>query len=745
VTDTPAEREVEGTWERLRRRKVVQWGIAYAAGAWALLQVIGFLADAFHWPDATKQLAAIALAIGLPIALTLAWYHGDRGHQKPVRTEIAIIALLLLLGGGTLWLYGQRDTATQTGTTATKTSNPAATVAASADTRPSVAVLPFVNMSADPANEYLADGVADTLLTMLAQVNDLKVIARTSSFSFKGKNEDVRSIGRQLGVGAVLEGSVQRAGDRLRITTQLINTADGAHLWADTYDRPVADIFTVQDEIARNVTRALSVALAGKHSPGSIGTTNVAAYDAYLRGKALVQERQSKSIAEAVEQLEKSVALDPSFGRAWAMLAEAYRLSSRNAGSKTIGQLPPEQAAALEERAARRAIAITPNLGAAHAALAVALVRSHPKDALAAGERAVARSPDDPEVLAAYSFVLREVEHQPRRAVRAAERAVALDPRNPMMRIALGIELDGAGDKAGAMRQYREAMRIEPAFVRPYSIVGDTLSMTVGQLDQSARFLRKAEKLDQDNPNIKLVLALDYLSLGEETLLQEKVEDLRGLNAGNELLWAEAVHAYYNDQPERARETVWKILSDDPKDASTLSFLSSIRGSPEQVNAALKALLTASPGLPQVARPGGFDPGDALICLLAATGDLEQARTLTKRWEPVWRSLQAVSWVGGSARYTFLARSFSCTGRNDDALTELEALLNEGYNIGWRDMSVDPAYDAIRNDPRFRAVSDKLKAADAAAKARFRARPDLSDADIESLGTWPSDRSMVTP
>ena len=735
MTDTPTEREDEAAWAKLRRRKVVQWGIAYVAGAWGLLQVLQFLAEAFEWPSQTLRLATIALAIGLPIAMTLAWYHGDRGHQKPVGTELAIIALLLLLGGATLWLYGQRDTATHTSTTTAKTSNPAATVAASADTRPSVAVLPFVNMSSDPANEYFADGIADTLLTMLSQVSDLRVIARTSSFSFKGKNEDVRSIGRQLGVGAVLEGSVQRAGDRLRITTQLINTADGAHLWAETYDRPAADIFTVQDEIARNVTRALSVALAGKHGPGSIGTTNVAAYDAYLRGKALVQQRQSSSIDEAVAQLEKSVALDPSFGRAWAMLAEAYRLSSRNAGSKTIGQLPPEQAASLGERAARRAIAVTPNLGAAHAALAVALVRSHPKDALAAGERAAALSPDDPEVLATYSFVLREVEHQPQRAVRVAERAVALDPRNALMRIALGIELDGAGDMAGAMRQYREAMRIEPELVRPYNIVGDTLSMKVGQLDQAARFLRKAEKLDPDNPNIKSVLALDYVSLGEETLFKETLQDLRRLNASNELLWAEAMHAYYNDQPEKARERVWKIISDDPKDAFTFSLLSTIRGTREQANAALKALLVANPGLPQVARPDGFDPGDALICLLAATGDLEQARTLTKRWEPVWRSLQAFSWVGGSARYTSLARSFSCTGRNDGALTELEALLNEGYNIGWREMAVDPAYDAIRTDPRFRAVSDKLKAAEAAAKARFRARPDLNDADIESLGT----------
>jgi hypothetical protein len=120
---------------------------------------------------------------------------------------------------------------------------------------------------------------------------------------------------------------------------------------------------------------------------------------------------------------------------------------------------------------------------------------------------------------------------------------------------------------------------------------------------------------------------------------------------------------------------------------------------------------------------------------MAQAGDVEGAKVLTQRWEPVWRSLQAYSWLGDSARYNLLARSLSCTGRKEDALAEIEALVDAGLNIGWRDMAVDTAYDAIRNDPRFKAVSDKLKAADMAAKARFRARPDLNDTDIDSLGT----------
>ena len=149
MTDTPAEREDEGAWAKLRRRKVVQWGFAYAAGAWGLLQVLQFLADTYDWPAQVLRLVTLALAVGFPIALTLAWYHGDRGHQKPARSEVAIIALLLLLGGGALWLYGHRSTPSQAATQSSPPQHAAAATTAPADARPSVAVLPFTNLSAE--------------------------------------------------------------------------------------------------------------------------------------------------------------------------------------------------------------------------------------------------------------------------------------------------------------------------------------------------------------------------------------------------------------------------------------------------------------------------------------------------------------------------------------------------------------------------------------------------------------------
>ena len=279
MTDTPTARQDEGAWGKLRRRKVVQWSIAYVAGAWALLQGIGFASDAFHWPDATKQLALLALLIGLPIALVLAWYHGDRGHQRPVRAELAIIALLLVLGGGALWLYSHRSTPAQTAvTSATPTALPAATTIP-VDTRPSIAVLPFENRSDQEKDAYFVDGIHDDILTQLTKIGAMKVIARTSVEQFRDTKLTTKEIGEKLGVTRVLEGGVQRAGDRVRVTVQLIDTATDGHLWAENYDRELtaANIFAIQSEVATAIAAALKAALtpAEKARVNAIPTQNL--------------------------------------------------------------------------------------------------------------------------------------------------------------------------------------------------------------------------------------------------------------------------------------------------------------------------------------------------------------------------------------------------------------------------------------------------------------------------------------
>jgi len=719
---------MESAWGKLRRRKVVQWGVAYAAGAWGLLQGLQFLGEAFHWSSRVLQFGTLIALISLPIVLVLAWYHGERGHQRPIRSELAILALLLLVGGAGLWVY-QRSTESTAELAAKSAPTPAA---ASSERRAaaSVAVLPFSNLSSDPANAYFADGIAETLITMLTQVPKLMVIGKVSSFSYKGQAVDPRTIGQQLGVGALLEGSVQRAGDRLRVAVQLVSTGDGGHLWAETYDRPATDVFAVQDEIAKRVTEALSVALAGDSGPGSIGTTNVAAYDAYLKGKQLVNRRETKALEEGVALLQKAVAIDANFARAWVAVSRAYFLSSRNEGETTIGRMPSEQAFALSERAARRAVAVAPDYGAAHAALALALFMQDRGGYDEAFERAIALSPNDPEVIRRYAFYLRGKDTGA--AVKMFEPLLALEPRDSTLRLGYAGHLDSNGEVEAALAQYREAIRIDPSNVSAYYGASSTVGMMVGRGDLALRLMRRAVTLDPDNPDQIADVAFAYWNWEETGLLGEARQSWRRMGAKREQQALDARIARYKSRTDEARHLYRALLADAPSDSYALWHYTRLRGTTEDYETALHTVEAVREGSEDMRKIGFL--ADAVVCLNAWIGNDKAAVDELARWESPWRSRHAFGFNVSHARDDFLARSLACVGRNDDALAELEALVREGFDIGWRNLAVDPAYDGIRADPRFRALSDQLKAADAEARKRFRARPDLNDADIESLG-----------
>jgi TolB-like protein len=276
VTDASTQPAEEGVWARLRRRKLVQWGIAYAAGSWGFLQGLAYVSTLLDWPVQIQKLTGLAFLIGLPIALVLAWYHGDRGQRQVTRNELAILILLFLLGGGIFW-YFQRASETPT-----VVDSPPPPGAAAVATDASIAVLPFVNMSPDKNQEYFADGISEELLNLLAQVPELRVIARTSSFSFKDKDVGIAEIARRLNVAHVLEGSVRTSGDKLRITAQLVRASDSSHLWSQTYDRQMADVFEVQDEIAASVVSELKIKLLGTAPPTS-HVTDPQAYSLLLK------------------------------------------------------------------------------------------------------------------------------------------------------------------------------------------------------------------------------------------------------------------------------------------------------------------------------------------------------------------------------------------------------------------------------------------------------------------------------
>ena len=356
MIDTPTEREAEGAWTKLRRRKVVQWGVVYAAGAWGFLQGLEYVTDTFQWPGQIQQLATLAMLIGLPVVLVTAWYHGDQGRQRVSAAELIIITLLFLVGGGIFWRYDQAGQAPSPAAASLEQHGTAPGVPAAVAEK-SIAVLPFVNMSGDAENEYFSDGISEEILNVLARVPELSVAARTSSFQFKGEKRDVAEIAAQLKVRMVLEGSVRKQAERVRVTAQLIDAGTGFHLWSETYDRELKDIFAIQDEIARAIGDELKVRVLGQgDSTAAVsGTTNVEAHDVYLRGLALWRMREEDELFAAIDAFERAIKADPGFAAAWGGLAIAYAVLPAY-----TNRLAPDETAARSLDASQRALALDP-------------------------------------------------------------------------------------------------------------------------------------------------------------------------------------------------------------------------------------------------------------------------------------------------------------------------------------------------------------------------------------------------
>ena len=323
-------------WNELKRRNVVKVGASYAIVSWIALQVADTVFPALNVPPWVLSLLAVLLLIGLPVALLLAWAFeltpdglkptAEVGVDASIRPQTGQRLNYLIIGGLAVLLalvvldaYVVDDTPPTTATAAETTTTEAALAPAP---EKSIAVLPFVNLSSDPEQEYFSDGLAEEILNQLAQIGELRVTARTSSFSFKGKNEDLRVIARALNVRHVLEGSVRTAGNQLRITAQLIDAADGSHVWSRSFDRERNDVFAIQEEIAMAVSEALSVSLdVGAMARARGGTTNLQAYDMYLRARALDRQRGAgDDMVRAAQFYRDAIKLDPAFVRAWSDL-----------------------------------------------------------------------------------------------------------------------------------------------------------------------------------------------------------------------------------------------------------------------------------------------------------------------------------------------------------------------------------------------------------------------------------------
>ena len=388
----------------------------------------------------------------------------------------------------------------------------------------SIAVLPFVNVSPDKENEYFSDGMTEELIGALSKVEGLHVAARTSAFAFKGKDQDVREIGEQLGVSSVLEGSVRRAGDKLRVTAQLVDTSDGYHLWSETYEREMKDVFAIQDEISRAIVKALQLKLAGgKHAPLiKRHTENLHAYHLYLQGRHFWNRRTEEWLTKATKCLEQAVAVDPDYALAYAGLADCYAVLA----IAEYGALAPKQAMPKARAAAQKALEIDSILVEAHTSLAHVVAFFDWRWAEAEERFKRALTLDSQYAIAHHWYaILLAVMGRSEEAIAQQKRAQELEPLSLFINKNLGTILFYARQFDQAVQQYRETLELDPSFSQAHFFLGLAYE-GLGRYDDAITEFETAMAAARENTVMLGALGRTYARAGERVRALEILDEL---------------------------------------------------------------------------------------------------------------------------------------------------------------------------------------------------------------------------
>ncbi len=447
----------------LKRRRVFRALVAYAVVVFAVLQVIEPIMHGLSLPDWTLTFVVVVLGIGFPVVLVLAWifdvssagierttspWPSDGAGFGRLRLALALAALALLgAAPAAIWYARARPAAS-------------GAQAALAPATASVAVLPFVNLSRDREDEYFSDGFTEEVINALANVEGVRVVSRTSAFAFKGKSLSVRKIAEELAVSTVLEGSVRREGNQLRIVAQLINASDGFHLWSRTYDRELHNVFAVEDELARSIAVALRPQLLKEAAPAAREpTASMDAHDLYLKGRHFWNERTGEDLRRAAALFQQALDIDPTYALAHAGLADSYLLLSE------YSEAPPAEVIPTAKAHAYRALELDGTLAEPHATLGLISATDYDwKTAESEYKRAIALRSSYATAHHWYSMLLSS-EGRLAEARTQAEQAWQLDPASRVINNLMGVVLLYSSDYDGAIEAFRKTLAHDPAFI----------------------------------------------------------------------------------------------------------------------------------------------------------------------------------------------------------------------------------------------------------------------------------------
>lgn len=559
--------KIDNFFSELKRRNVYKVAVAYAIVGWLSIQIATQVFPFLEIPNWIVRLVIVAVAIGFPIALVIAWafeltpeglkrtedadLSGKRVPKKHAWVYVVVIGAVISIA---LFFLGRY-------TAGSRESNESERRSAASLPQKSIAVLPLLNESGDPRDEYFSDGLSEELIAALAQISGLKVIGRSSSFRFKDRHEEPKAIGEKLGVSTLLEGTVRKQGDRVRIVAELVNAADGLALWTRTFDRELKDIFAVQEEIASAVASSLKATLLGQGQRVSApaGTKSTAAHTAYLLGHYYFQRTNLEDCRRAVGYFDEAIRLDPDYALALAERSEAWTL---------IGDLTGEGKTAYPKARsdAERAVAIAPELAEAHAALGWAHFFTEWKlaDGLKEAQRAKELSPANPtanDLLARIYVYLANLTE----AEKHARQAVEFDPlshraQNNLARV---LYCEDKLDEADAVA--RKAVELQPS-----AASGHRFQVLIAtQRGDGERALREAQ-LEPDEDYRRFELALAHYVRGDRTAADAALSDL--ISSSRDKLAYQVAQVYaLRGETDKAFE--WLQISYDNHDTGTLGLL----------------------------------------------------------------------------------------------------------------------------------------------------------------------------
>jgi serine/threonine-protein kinase len=548
----------------LKRRNVYKVAVAYGVVAWLLMQIASQIFPFFEIPNWVVRLVVVLLIIGFPVALIIAWAF-EVTPEGIKRTEAADAAgqrsrgvawiYVVLVGAALsvgLFFVGRYTAGHVTSRVSEVTT---------ASPQKSIAVLPLVNESGDPKDEYFSDGLSEELIAALAQISGLKVIGRSSSFRFKDRKEEPKTIGEKLGVSTLLDGTVRKQGDRVRIVAALVNAADGIQLWTRTFDRELKDIFAVQEEIARAVAESLKVTLLGPQDrPAQRGApSNVEAHNAYLQGHFLFLRRNLEDYRKAVGYFDQAIRLDPNYALAYTERSEAWSFI----GDLT-GQHEPAWSNARSD--AEKAVAIAPDLAEARAALGWVRFFIDWKfaEGLSELKRAIELSPANPtanDLLARAILYLGRLDE----AERQARQAVELDPLSVTAQGTLARVLFNAGKLDNADAAARKAAELQPASASSHR----WQVLIAAERGEGETALREAE-LEPDEGYRRFELAVAQYVVGDRQAADAALADLIANGRHN---LAYQIAEVYAMRGERDKAFEWLQISFDNHDTGTLTLL----------------------------------------------------------------------------------------------------------------------------------------------------------------------------